>query len=288
MKKSLLVWTAMLFAGTAMAQPDSTKKENDKVDTIRIGGMIIIKKKGDNETSNPENDKDFNIEWNRHRNRNKNVETYYMVMDFGFANFTDKTNYASPEARGYAKTIRPGEAPFTSSDFKLRNFKSNNFNLWFFIQKRNLINHVLNLKYGLGIETNNYHWENNISFAKGTLPYVFRDTVSFSKNKLALDYVTVPVMLNINTNPKKNTALSFSFGASFGYQYSGRTKQKSSERGKQKVRSSFDTKDWKISWVSEIGVGPLKLYGSYVPQNIFERGLDFRPYNIGLRLGGWN
>ena len=287
MKKTLLVWTALLFAGFAMAQTDSTKSKEQKVDTIRIGGMVIIKKRGDND-NNDRKPKDVNIEWNKRRDRKKNVETYYMVMDFGFANFTDKTNYASADARSYAKTIRPGEAPFTSSDFKLRNFKSNNFNLWFFIQKRNLINHVLNLKYGLGIETNNYHWENNLTFVKGTMPYVFRDSVSFSKNKLALDYFTVPVMLNINTNPKKNSALSFSFGASFGYLYSGRTKQKSSERGKQKVRSAFDTKDWKMSLVGELGIGPLKLYGSYVPKNIFDRGLDFRPYNIGLRLGGWD
>ena len=287
MKKTLLVWTAMLFAGIAMAQTDSTTTQKDKVDTIRIGGMIIIKKKGDNSPDSASN-KDFNIEWNRHRKRNKNVETYYMVMDFGFANFTDKTNYTSADARSYAKAVRPGEAPFTSSDFKLRNFKSNNFNLWFFIQKRNLINHVLNLKYGLGIETNNYHWENDISFVKGTLPYVFRDSISFSKNKLALDYVTVPVMLNINTNPKKSKSLSMSFGASFGYLYSGRTKQISDERGKQKVKSAFDTKDWKMSLVGELGIGPLKLYGTYVPKNIFDRGLDFRPYNIGVRLGGWD
>ena len=287
MKKTLLVWTAMLFAGIAMAQTDSTTTQKDKIDTIRIGGMIIIKKKGDNSPDSASN-KDFNIEWNRHRKRNKNVETYYMVMDFGFANFTDKTNYASADARSYAKAVRPGEAPFTSSDFKLRNFKSNNFNLWFFIQKRNLINHVLNLKYGLGIETNNYHWENDISFVKGTLPYVFRDSISFSKNKLALDYVTVPVMLNINTNPKKSKSLSMSFGASFGYLYSGRTKQISDERGKQKVKSAFDTKDWKMSLVGELGIGPLKLYGTYVPKNIFDRGLDFRPYNIGVRLGGWD
>ena len=287
MKKTLLVWTAMLFAGIAMAQTDSTTTQKDRIDTIRIGGMIIIKKKGDNSPDSASN-KDFNIEWNRHRKRNKNVETYYMVMDFGFANFTDKTNYTSADARSYAKAVRPGEAPFTSSDFKLRNFKSNNFNLWFFIQKRNLINHVLNLKYGLGIETNNYHWENDISFVKGTLPYVFRDSISFSKNKLALDYVTVPVMLNINTNPKKSKSLSMSFGASFGYLYSGRTKQISDERGKQKVKSAFDTKDWKMSLVGELGIGPLKLYGTYVPKNIFDRGLDFRPYNIGVRLGGWD
>ncbi len=287
MKKTLLVWTATLFAGIAMAQTDSTIAKKNKVDTIRIGGMIIIKKNGDN-TSDSASHSDFNIGWNSRRKRNKDVETSYLIMDFGFANFTDKTNYASAEARSYAKTIRPGEAPFTASDFKVRNFKSRNFNLWFFIQKRNLVNHVLNLKYGLGIETNNYHWENDLSFVKGTLPYVFRDSISFNKNKLALDYLTVPVMLNINTNPKKSKSLTMSFGASFGYLYSGRTKQKSSERDKQKLRSSFDTKDWKVSLIGELGIGPLKLYGSYVPKNIFDRGLDFRPYNIGVRLGGWD
>lgn len=270
-----------------MAQTDSTNTK-EKADTIRIGGMVIIKKKGSNTDVVVTDPKKKNVEWNWRRNRDRNVETYYMVMDFGLSNFSDKTNYASADARAYAKTIRPGEAAFTASDFNLNNIKSTNFNLWFFIQKRNVINHVLNIKYGLGIETNNYRWENNISFKKGTLPYVFRDSVSFTKNKLALDYITVPFMININTAPGKNNPISFSFGVSAGYLYSSRNKQISAERGKLKNRGDFDARPWKISYIGELGLGPLKLYGSYAPKSMFERGLDMRPYNIGLRLGGWD
>ena len=287
MKKTLLSAAAMLSAAIAMSQTDTTTSAGtQKVDTIKIGSMTIIKRKGDNDYKKS-NDKEINVQWNRKKNRNKNVHTSYVVLDFGLSNFSDKTNYASADARSYA-VVKAGEAPFTSSDFNLRNIKSTNFNLWFFMQRRNLVKHVLNLKYGLGIETNNYRFENNVSFKKGSLPYVFRDSIGFTKNKLALDYITIPVMLNFNTNPKRDNALSMSVGVSAGYLYSSRNKQKSSERGKQKNRGDFDAETWKISMVGEIGIGPLKLYGSYAPKSMFERGLDMRPYNIGFRLGGWD
>jgi|GEM_PF-5683229 len=32
-------------------------------------------------------------------------------------------------------------------------------------------------------------------------PFIFRDSISFSKNKLAADYLTVPLMLNFTSNP---------------------------------------------------------------------------------------
>ena len=45
---------------------------------------------------------------------------------------------------------------FVTNDFankdnlKLRTIKSVNVNIWFFMQRLNLIKHVVNLKYGLG------------------------------------------------------------------------------------------------------------------------------------------
>lgn len=275
--KKITFFAIMVFSGFfVMAQSDTTAI---KPDTIQIGNMTIIKKKD-------HADNDF--KWTKRKKRSQNIETAYMIMDFGFSNFTDKTDYASTDARNYAKATRLNEPAFTSSDFNLKNAKSTNFNLWFFMQRLNLVHHVLNLKYGLGIETNNYRFEKNISFKKEPQPYVFRDSIAFSKNKLALDYITVPFMVNINTNPNKEHSLSFSFGVSAGYLYGSRNKQKSEERGKLKNRGNYDFEKFKISYIAELGLGPIKLYGSYAPQNIFTRGLDFRPFNIGLRLGGWN
>jgi hypothetical protein len=95
-------------------------------------------------------------------------------------------------------------------------------------------------------------------------------------------------MLNFRTNPNySDKGLSFSAGVSVGYLYSSRNKQKSDERGKLKNRGDYDLEKWKFSYIAELGLGPAHLYGSYSPNSIFEKDLNFMPYNIGIRLSNW-
>jgi hypothetical protein len=210
-------------------------------------------------------------------------------MDFGFSNFVDETDYSSPEAQNYARATRPGEAAFTGSDFNLRTGKSTNFNLWFFRQKFAFsADRKWRLTYGLLLETNNYRFDTELktSYKKDIQPYVWRDSVRFSKNKLALDYFAVPLMIGFDTKPGRG-GFTVSAGGMIGYLYSSRNKQISDERGKQKTKGNFDIEVWKFQYVGEIGFGPIKLYASYTPKSIYERGLDHRPYNMGIRLGDW-
>ena len=290
MKKTILMASVLLMAATSFAQTDSIKVEK-KSDTIRIGGMIILKKgEADDRkrvtvtVGNP----------NR-RKETSNISTSSSVFDIGFANWSDKTNYAQAKADGNLV----GSPDLNATDFKLKTVKSVNVNIWFFMQRMNLIKHYVNLKYGLGLELNNYRFTSNVTFDKGGAnPYnpsqiipnafVFRDSVNFSKNKLAADYVTVPLMLNFRTNPNySDKGISLSAGVSMGYLYSSRNKQKSDARGKQKNHGDFDLDQWKFSYVGELGLGPVHLYGSYSPKSIFKNDLNFTPYTIGLRFSNW-
>ncbi len=292
MKKTALAFVAILFTVNSFAQDDSmvVRKQND---TIRIGGMIILKK-GD--TSNTRR---VNVTiGNRRKQKNSNISTASFIVDLGFANWTDKTNYGTATADGYIIN-RPGAAALIENDFKLKAIKSVNVNIWFFMQRLNLIMHYVNLKYGLGIELNNYRFKTAVSLNEGgpnpynlsqsiPHPFIFRDSIGFSKNKLAADYVTIPFMLNFRTNPNNSSkGLSISAGISGGYLYSSRNKQKSDERGKQKNRGDYDLEKWKFSYIGELGLGPAHLYGSYSPNSIFEKGFNFMPYNIGIRLSNW-
>ncbi|MGN6531920.1 MAG: outer membrane beta-barrel protein [Ginsengibacter sp.] len=293
MKKTILI-LSMVFAGmTGFAQTDSVKVER-KDDTIRIGGMVILKKG----TPNEEKRRVTVTVGNKRKQTNSNISTSSFIVDLGFANWTDKTNYEKAGNNGYIVN-KPGSPDLTATDFKLKTVKSVNVNIWFFMQRMNLIKHYLNLKYGLGIELNNYRFKSDISFNEGgpnpynslqNIPhaFVFRDSISFSKNKLAADYVTVPLMLNFNTNPNDNKkGLSISAGVSMGYLYSSRNKQVSHERGKEKNRGDYDLEKWKFSYVGELGLGPVRLYGSYSPKSIFQNDLNFTPYAVGIRLSNW-
>ena len=96
-------------------------------------------------------------------------------------------------------------------------------------------------------------------------------------------------MLNFNFTPKKekNKAFGFSVGASAGYLYSARQKIKGGGDGIKKTKSDFELEPFKLSYVGELQLGPVKLYGSMATKNMFAKGLDMTPYNIGVRLSNW-
>ena len=285
----LCVLSSALFGQVTTAVQDTIFRKNN--DTIRIGSILIIKKnkKGPHDTAS------LTINSTSYKTHSR-VSTNYGILDLGFSNWDDQTNYATA---GSYLVNRPGYPSLSSSDFKMRTGKSINVNIWFFMQKIALVKNNINLKYGLGLELNNYRFKSAISFKEdGILPYsggmqttqpfVFRDSVSFSKNKLAADYVTVPLMLNFATNHKAGkSSFGASFGVSAGYLYSTRNKQESNERSKHKNKGDYDLQRFKLSYIGELGLGPVRLYGSYSPRSIFKRDLTMRPYTLGIRFSNW-
>jgi Outer membrane protein beta-barrel domain len=282
LKKITLLAMATIAAAGLNAQTDTTAKTPDAAgDTVRIGNIIILKNGSSNNGGNARNDWDINI-YRHNRSRPSNLNTTWFSMDLGFNNVKDNTNYSSAAAQAYA--------PGSSSDwFNQRNGKSVNFNLWIVMQRLNVIKHVVNLKYGLGLEYYNFRYEENIRFYKNP-PVIKKDPlIDYSKNKLALNYVTVPLMLNFNFTPKSIEAKSFglSAGISAAYLYNSRQKYISDETGKSKLKGDLGLNDIKLAYVAEVKLGPISLYGTYATRSMFKKGLDQTPYAVGLRFGTW-
>ncbi len=286
MKRIFTLCIALCTIITGFAQTDTTGKQNPSTpdDTIRIGGMVIIRKAG----AKDEVKKDYKIKKRRNSDKPSNLSTNWWIIDLGFSNYNDNTNYASAAAQAYA----PGS---NGTWFDLKDGKSRNVNLWFFMQKFNVAKHVLNLKYGLGLELNNYHFKQPVRYQKNTAaipdpPRVILDgTVgrSYKKNKLAADYLTVPMMVNLNFTPNRNEGFGFSAGISAGYLYSARNKTRTSDEGKEKSKDDFELEKWKLSYIAELSLGPVRFYGSFALKNMYERGLDMTPYNFGFRFSNW-
>jgi hypothetical protein len=283
MKRILFAAIASGLAMSSFGQTDSTKK-TEPADTIKIGGMIIVKDGETDSTGKKERHRTISISnrgWNKHVTK-ANVSTNWWILDLGFANYSDNTNYGSTSAQAFA----PG---LNKEALKLRTGKSVNVNIWFFMQKLNIAKHVLNFKYGLGMELNNYRFDDErVHFTKNptivTLDPDYKDVVK--KNKLAADYLTVPMMLNVNFTPGRNRGFGFSAGVSGGYLISSRQKIKKGN-DKDKVRDDFDLRKFKLSYIGELGLGPVRLYGSYAMKSMWDKGLDQTPYSIGFRLSRW-
>ncbi|MCH5600599.1 outer membrane beta-barrel protein [Niabella ginsengisoli] len=206
-------------------------------------------------------------------------------MDIGVSNYVDNTNYTSVDAQNYA--------PEANDEWlELKPFKSRNVNIWLVTQQFNLINHYVNFQYGLGIELNNYHYNQPIRYEAQTpavenAPVIYLDETlnrTYKKNKLAADYITAPVMLNFNLTPYRLYPFEISAGISAGYLYSARNKFVNSDDGKIKTRGDFDMRPWKLSYIAEVNLGVIRLYGSYAFKGMYLRGLDIRPYNFGIRI----
>jgi len=288
MQQLLLSLLGLVLCFAGMAQSDTTKPQS--ADTIKVGNMIIIKKHDGKEKKEEktkedkdDDDDDVSVEIKKRKEYKKsNVSTNWMIFDLGFSNVNDQTNYSSAAAQAFF----PGG---TKDLMSIRNGKSINVNIWFFMQKVNLIEHVLNLKYGLGLELNNYRYEKNIRYRYDPINFIERDpqVTSFSKNKLAADYITLPVMLNFNFAPKRKRTYGFSAGVSAGYLYAARQKMKSELRGKEKVKNDFNLEPWKLSAIGELNLGVVNLYGSYALNNLHKNGLEQTPYNFGIRFSSW-
>ncbi len=270
------------------------QKDSSSVDTVHVGNFIIVKKnKGANTNANnsimKDWDKTVDITIVKRNRTNNNISTNWWIMDLGFANVRDNTDYTIAQAGTYLKTFRTQDGKPNQNAYQLNTGKSSNLNIWVFMQKRNLYKHILNLKYGLGSEMYNYRYDSRISYRKDPQPFVFNDSISFTKNKLFLNYITVPLMLNINTNPSNHRSLNVSVGLSAGYLLQSRNKQISAERGKQKIKSDFNFEPWRIASIAEIGLGPIRFYGSYSLNKLQKdiTKIDQSPYVVGVRFSKW-
>lgn len=281
MKQVIVLLIGISMSLTTLAQTDSTTQSTEPAnDTIRVGSMVIIKKQ-----KNLKFIKNDSTAQTYHRKRrNSPISTNWWIFDLGFANYSDKTDYASAAIQNPTTGFAPG---LDKGDFKLRTGKSVNVNIWVFMQRLNVIKNVVNLKYGFGVELNNYRYKSPVLFHTDPTQVIYDDTRSYTKNKLAADYLTAPMMLNFNFTPRRKNSFGISAGASAGYLYSSRQKTITNTDGKHKEHDDFDLNPWKISYIGELSLGYVKLYGSYATKSMFEKGLDQTPYNIGFRLSNW-
>jgi len=277
MKRILLAAMALSLAMSGFSQTDTTK--NEKADTIKIGGMVIIKRGDKSDTTRNRNISISNR--NRDRKKNANVSTNWWIVDLGFANYSDNTNYSSAGAQAFA----PGS---NEEWLNLKTGKSINVNIWLFMQRLNLIKHAVNFKYGLGVDLNNYRFDDEqIRFQKNPTIIILDPALKdVKKNKLAADYVTVPLLLNFNFTPGRDKGFGISGGVSGGYLYSSRQKIKRGD-DRDKTHDDFNLRKWKLSYIGELNLGVVKLYGSYATKSMWEKGLDQTPYSVGLRISNW-
>ncbi|XZF12738.1 outer membrane beta-barrel protein [Chitinophagaceae bacterium MMS25-I14] len=280
MKYICITACLVLISSFAMAQTDTAAKKatadttHHKSNTLTIGNGGIKYSRYDTKDTATHKEKAFDVQVG--------------MLDIGFNSLQDNTNYNSAAAQHFLGQVSSDQR--NGNLFNLRQGKSINVNIYPVMFKYRLLKtngQKIYLSTGLGLQMYNFRFEKPISFINNTEPAVITDTVSFSKNKLGLTYLTMPLMLTFKTRITEKNWLVYGVGITGGYRLASWTKQKSAERGKDKNHDSFNFSDFNACITGEIGVqNILRLYASYQLTNMYKNSLDQHPFSIGIRFFG--
>lgn len=239
----------------------------DNVEIIAVEDEIIIKNGKKSTTTS------FSIGSSEKRNK------IFQGFEFGFTGVS------------YDRSFDPNAGQ--DDWFEVNTGGSINWSLNFYEADFNIIGEHLKLSTGLGYTVKNFSLMNNVLLSKDTnnvivdgnankdLPY------TLEKNRLRTAFVTVPLMLHVNTNPNPSKSFRLGFGVQGGarifetyrtkYHYDG-DKQKSS------VKGEWYTNPFILDYKAVIGYGWLNIYATYSHTSLFKenRGPELYPFTVGL------
>jgi len=276
-----------LFLTTAALAQESTPVMYPN-DTVKLGNLKIIKING-------EEKKDWitifrnldygavKLDYSRIKQSvPKEIETQWLGFDLGVAGYSDYTKYAiTPALSSPAVGL-----PLTNRRMQPKN-SSTNVNIWVVQQKVNIYQHKWYFKYGVGFEMFNYYYSNGIDFRNNEKAYISLSNNTYSKNKLFVNYLTVPLQLSRSFKVKNVQTISLSGGVSLGYMLTTRNKQISDALGKKKYYGDFNLNDYRMAGIFQLGIGDVKFYGSAALTNMLDKSttnIGLFPYTFGIRL----
>jgi hypothetical protein len=254
---------------------DSTNLHKKKLILSSSEGITIEKDSatltGDDKSE--KNDDKFHVHW--------------CMLDLGINTLQDKTDYNSTAAQSFLQV--PANLK-NSNLFNLNQGKSVNVNVYPIITKYRLHkseHQRIYLMSGLGLQLYNFRFEKPIAYNNRVNPQVFMDSINFKKNKLAFDYLMIPLELVFKTKVGTKNWLVYGFGITGGYRLNSWMKQESSDRGKQKDHDKFNFRDFNSCIMGEIGLdGYVRLYATYQLTSLQENALNQYPFAIGIRFMG--
>ncbi len=197
-------------------------------------------------------------------------------------NMFENTNYSIYRGTEYE--------PFDEV-FDLRSGKSLTWNINFaefaFKNKRKTFGVVT----GMGISFNDYAFDLPVTIEKEdgygmVIPVdITKENTSVKKSKLHVNYLTVPLILEVKTPLRMgNSNLYIAAGAIGGLYIGSHTKFKYHNGNKEKSKSNYHINQWKYDLTGRIGFGDLCIFANYSMTSLFKdgKGPEIHPLMIGI------
>lgn len=218
----------------------------------------------------------------------------------------DDDDYKDRKFKGHWGGIEIGLNNFLNSNqelqlpndgqfMELNTSKSIEFNLNFADKSFPFLKNRMAVVTGMGFRWNNYHFDQNIKLNPTTNPitadYIDPDSINFSKNRLGVTYLTVPLLLEYQIPVgKKHKPIYFSAGAIGGLKLGSNLKQKyidpNGNEKKEKYKKDYNISPFTYAITARIGYKNVNVFANYSMVSLFEKnkGPEIYPLTIGISL----
>jgi hypothetical protein len=280
--------------GLLEPEEESDNDNSDDGDTTEApaGNKRIIIVGGEERVDNGNDDDDDEIHVDAHNDNHeatpkkpKKSRSHWAGIDLGFNGFfTDGTSTSFPDRYDFL-------------DLQAGRSLSVGVNIWSFDIK--LYRRYIMLTTGIGLTLNNYRFTSDKTLLADTnriaagFDYTETgDQISYNKNKLAVNYITAPLLIQINTNSKLKKSFHIAAGMLFSYKYNSHLKLVYDEKGdkqKTKRQDEFNIEPFRYDATVRLGYRNYTIFASYAISELFKdkRGPTAHPFTAGIQLAGW-
>lgn len=290
--KTAKLFTLVLLSVLALslnAQTDTIPAKKADTTNINLGNSkitIIEDKSGDKTHVTVTQDSTIIVDTNelpdepgKSVRRNKKMQNVWGGVELGINGLLNADRSFS---------LTGADAPY-SLDYA----KSVSVSVNIFEQKIRLVKNNLYLSTGIGLEFNNFRFDNNsLKLNPDTTPLAFTydTTHTYTKNKLTAAYLNVPLLLTVAANNKKGkNAFHISVGAMVGWKYRSHQKMVYNDgNGKEKPKEfdNFNMNPFRFTAMARMGYKNIGVYANYSLNSLFlkNQGPELYPLTMGVSL----
>lgn len=266
-----------------LAKDKDKKSYSELEDTTRVkigdNKLLIIKEKG-KKRYEFETDEDSKHPMHKKKHKEKEFEIYWAGVGVGVNGLLNNNN----------KPGFPAGYDYLDLDYG----KSASVSINIFEQHIPILKKNINIVTGFGVESNNYRFTDNYLIGtNNSFTSFIKDTVKYSKNKLEVTYLNVPLMVQFDSPKIHNgRTIHVSGGMMVGYKVESHTKHIYETNGqtfKPKTHDDFNISPFKYSVVARAGYGKVDLFASYALNSLFkeDKGPQAYPFTVGINVVGF-
>lgn len=235
-----------------------------------------------------DDDDDYSFHWDGDSifHMPEKARSHWGGIDLGVNQLMYKNNFSTTLPDGY-------------SFLELNSGKSINVNVNIFYHDFPLYKRYLMFTTGIGLTLNNYRFSDNRTLIADTnrvlAGYDFdknNNQIKYEKNKLAVNYITIPLLLQWNSREKFDNSFHVAAGLLLSYKYNSHLKLVYKEDGdheKTKRHDEFNIEPFRYDLTLRLGYEYYTLYASYAMNSLFKdgKGPELHPFQVGVNLFGW-